>query len=81
MVKSRFSFPLVVLLPGCYWETKDCSVAGEAKICCLYRATVPAGYPSGAGGRAFELCKITGVNASAGKRNCGCVASVSSVWG
>jgi len=46
---------------------RDCSVAGEAKICCLYRASIPANYPSGAGGRAFKVYCVTGVNASAVK--------------
>lgn len=65
MVESRlFSFLslLCVLLTGWYWETKDCSVVGEAKICNLYRAPVPADCPSGAGSRAFKVgtfwCKL-----------------------
>lgn len=48
-----FSFFYVVLLTGWYWETKDCSVAGEGKICNLYRVPVPVNYPSGVGSRAL----------------------------
>lgn len=49
----------VVLLARWYGETKDCSVAGETKICDLYRAPVPADYPSAAGSRAFRVGTIS----------------------